>query len=136
MPQEQVSVSESLIHTQPMPCGASAFTGQLLGLLDGQSKDEATVQEAFAGLDEVEAAGALEAHDFRTRQAGPASFLEFHLVVPGAMTVAEAHDICDRIETALKAEMPGVVITIHVEPDGKAKHEGVLVPPMASGASP
>jgi divalent metal cation (Fe/Co/Zn/Cd) transporter len=43
------------------------------------------------------------------------------------MTVAAAHDICDRIETALKAEMPGVVITIHVEPDGKAKHEGVLV---------
>jgi hypothetical protein len=36
-----------------MPCGASAFTGQLLGLLDGQPKDEARVKEAFAGWDEM-----------------------------------------------------------------------------------
>ena len=43
------------------------------------------------------------------------------------MTVAAAHDICDRIETALKAEMDELVITIHVEPEGKAKHHGVLV---------
>jgi len=50
---EQVSVSESLISPQPMPCGASAFTGQLLGLLDGRPRDEATVKEAFAGLDEM-----------------------------------------------------------------------------------
>jgi hypothetical protein len=53
MPQEQVSVSESLIPPQPMPCGASALTGQFLGLLDGRPRDEATVKEAFAGLDEM-----------------------------------------------------------------------------------
>jgi len=27
----------------------------------------------------------------------------------------------------LKSEMPGVVITIHVEPDGKVKNEGVVI---------
>ena len=43
------------------------------------------------------------------------------------MTVADAHAICDRIEAALKAEMEGLVITIHVEPEGKAKQQGVLV---------
>ena len=43
------------------------------------------------------------------------------------MSVSAAHDICDRIETALKAEMEGLMITIHVEPEGKAKHRGVLV---------
>ena len=48
-------------------------------------------------------------------------------MVPGSMTVAEAHDICDRIEAALRQEVPGLVITIHVEPEGKAKHHGVLV---------
>jgi cation diffusion facilitator family transporter len=73
------------------------------------------------------ATGALEAHDLRIRQAGPASFLEFHLVVPGEMSVRAAHEICDRIETALKAEMVGVVITIHVEPEAKAKFQGALV---------
>lgn len=73
------------------------------------------------------ASGALEAHDLRMRHAGRHTFLEFHLVVPAAMTVADAHDICDRIEEALKAEVPGLLITIHVEPEGKAKHHGVIV---------
>ena len=73
------------------------------------------------------AEGALEAHDLRTRQAGRLTFLQFHLVVPGGMTVEEAHDICDRIEAALKAEMEGLVVTIHVEPERKAKHTGVIV---------
>jgi cation diffusion facilitator family transporter len=74
-----------------------------------------------------EAAGAIEAHDLRSRHAGRFTFLEFHLVVPGAMTVREAHEICDRIEAALKAELETAIITIHVEPEAKAKHEGVPV---------
>ena len=73
------------------------------------------------------AEGAIEAHDLRTRHAGRLTFIEFHLVVPGAMRVDEAHAICDRVEAALKAEVDGAVITIHVEPEGKAKHRGVLV---------
>ena len=73
------------------------------------------------------ASGAIEAHDLRMRTAGRNAYLEFHLVVPGDMRVAEAHAICDRIEAALKAEQPELVITIHVEPEGKAKHRGVLV---------
>lgn len=74
-----------------------------------------------------EAQGAIEAHDLRSRHAGRYTFLEFHLVVPGAMTVRESHDICDRIEAALKAELHTAVITIHVEPEGKAKQKGVPV---------
>ena len=43
------------------------------------------------------------------------------------MPVDQAHDICDRIEAALRAEMEGLVVTIHVEPERKAKHTGVVV---------
>jgi len=53
MPPEPVSVSESLIPPKSMPCAAPAFAGRLLSLLDGQPKDEATVTQAFAGLDEM-----------------------------------------------------------------------------------
>lgn len=73
------------------------------------------------------AEGAIEAHDLRTRHAGRLTFIEFHLVVPGSLSVDDAHVICDRIEAALKAEIEGATITIHVEPEGKAKHHGVLV---------
>lgn len=71
--------------------------------------------------------GALEAHDLRTRRAGRVTFVDFHLVVPGELPVSEAHDICDRIEAALREELGEAVITIHVEPEDKAKHTGILV---------
>jgi divalent metal cation (Fe/Co/Zn/Cd) transporter len=70
--------------------------------------------------------GALEAHDIRTRHAGRATFIEFHLVVPGDMTVHAAHDICDRLEAALEAEIEGSDVVIHVEPEHKAKRKGAV----------
>jgi cation diffusion facilitator family transporter len=73
------------------------------------------------------AEGAIEAHDLRTRHSGRATFIEFHLVVPGDMRVDQSHDICDRIETGLRTEFPGALITIHVEPENKAKHTGIVV---------
>ncbi|CAN0550141.1 unnamed protein product, partial [Laminaria digitata] len=73
------------------------------------------------------AEGAIEAHDIRTRQAGRMMFIEFHLVVPGSMSVDEAHTICDRIEARLRAAVEQAQITIHVEPEDKAKHNGIVV---------
>ena len=75
-------------------------------------------------LSYIDMAGAIEAHDLRTRHAGRLTFLDFHLVVPGSMTVAAAHAICDRIEDKLKSEMGHLMITIHVEPEEKAKLGG------------
>jgi cation diffusion facilitator family transporter len=95
------------------------------GLMD-EAVPPATL-ERIRAIVAAEAEGAIEAHDLRSRHAGRYTFLEFHLVVPGAMTVRESHDICDRIEAALKAELRNAVITIHVEPEGKAKHKGVPV---------
>jgi divalent metal cation (Fe/Co/Zn/Cd) transporter len=31
-------------------------------------------------------------------------FIDFHLVVPGSTSVSAAHDICDRLERAVKEE--------------------------------
>lgn len=92
--------------------------------------DEAAPQEELARIRAViarSAEGSIEAHALRTRHAGKATFIDFHLVVDSSMKVGEAHDICDRIEDALKADLPGSVISIHVEPEGKAKHKGIVV---------
>ena len=70
--------------------------------------------------------GALQVHDLRARVAGPATFIEFHLVVPGERTVREAHEICDRLEDALKEAVPGARVLIHVEPTEKAKEAGAI----------
>jgi cation diffusion facilitator family transporter len=95
------------------------------GLMDAAPPPD--VVERIRALVATHAQGAIEAHDLRARHAGRLTFLEFHLVVPGSMTVAASHEICDRIEEALKAEMEGLSVSIHVEPDGKAKHQGVVV---------
>jgi len=114
-----------VIAVQIAVMGGLTVLRSLSGLLDEAPPPAMTAR--IQALVRSHATGALEAHDLRIRQAGPASFLEFHLVVPGDMTVNAAHQICDRIEAALKAEMEGVVITIHVEPEMKAKKEGILV---------
>lgn len=95
------------------------------GLMDA-SVDPTTEARIRHAMSE-HAEGALEMHDLRTRHAGRLTFIEFHLVVPGDMTVTQAHAICDRLEDALQTEMPGANVTIHVEPQEKAKHHGVLV---------
>jgi cation diffusion facilitator family transporter len=103
--------------------GAQLIRDSVGGLMD-----EALPPARIARIEAILAdagQGGIEAHDLRTRQAGARLFVEFHLVVPGEMTVADSHAICDRIEAAIRADFAPATITIHVEPHGKAKREGV-----------
>jgi cation diffusion facilitator family transporter len=91
--------------------------------LDGLMDKAVPVEETMHIRDVISAHsnGALEVHDLKTRIAGRATFIEFHMVVDAAMTVGDSHAICDRVEEALKAEIPSVRVVIHVEPDDEAK---------------
>jgi cation diffusion facilitator family transporter len=96
----------------------------------GGLMDVATPPETLKRIREIiasNAEGAIEAHDIRTRQAGRMTFIDFHLVVPGSMTVEQAHTICDHIEAKLRETVEDSQITIHVEPEEKAKHSGIVV---------
>ena len=53
MPQEATTPLNSLIPPQPLPDGAYEFNRTVHGMLDGQPKDEATVAEAFEGMDGI-----------------------------------------------------------------------------------
>jgi len=55
-------------------------------------------------------------HGFRTRRSGPDIFIEFHLVVPGEISVTRSHDLADHLESDLLVEYPRAKITIHIEP--------------------
>lgn len=105
--------------------GWKVMASSLSGLMD-EAVGEETLADIRTTISDA-AQGAIEAHDLRTRHAGPRTFIDFHLVVDGQTTVETAHDICDRIEQALKSKLPGALITIHVEPEHKAKHSGVVV---------
>ena len=81
----------------------------------------AEIQRRIHAVISDKGSGAIEAHDIRTRTAGRVSYIEFHLVVPGDMSVARSHQICDRLEAALEQAVPGANVLIHVEPHIKAK---------------
>lgn len=119
------SVLAALVALNILWSGWKVIAASLSGLMD-EAVDGGTLEEIRAIISD-QAEGALEAHDLRTRHAGPRTFIDFHLVVDGKTTVEAAHDICDRIEQALKRKLPDAMITIHVEPEHKAKHSGVLV---------
>jgi cation diffusion facilitator family transporter len=55
-------------------------------------------------------------HGLRTRRSGPEIFIEFHLVVPGNVTVNQSHDLADHLESDLCLEYPRANVTIHIEP--------------------
>jgi cation diffusion facilitator family transporter len=89
------------------------------GLMDISVDPDQTMR--IRDIISTHAGGAIEIHDLKTRIAGRATFIEFHMVVDAHMSVGESHVICDRIEEALKAEIPSVRVVIHVEPDDEAK---------------
>lgn len=95
------------------------------GLMDQAASPEMVAR--IRALISTHGEGALEAHDVRTRHAGSATFIDFHLVVPGEMTVSESHAICDRLEEVIEAQIEGAVVVIHVEPGDQAKSRGVPV---------
>ncbi|MGL4974100.1 MAG: cation diffusion facilitator family transporter [Bosea sp. (in: a-proteobacteria)] len=96
-----------------------------LGALMDESVDDKTMQ-AIAAAIAAEGEGALQAHEVKTRRAGCATFVEFHLVVPSGMSVGEAHMICDRLEAAIRNIIKGAAVTIHVEPPEKAQQHGAV----------
>ena len=63
-------------------------------------------------------------HDLRTRTSGARDFVQFHVWMDPAMTVADAHRVLDEVEAKLEAEFPGAEILIHIDPVGQVDHPG------------
>jgi cation diffusion facilitator family transporter len=85
-------------------------------------KDEKRIKEIICEHSSIYAGF----HDLKTRRSGPEIFIEFHLVVPGDISVAQSHDLTDHLESDLNTEYPRATITIHVEPctEGKCNRCG------------
>jgi len=57
-------------------------------------------------------------HDLRTRRSGHVVFIEMHAEFDPDMRLADAHAVTERIEAAVRRELPGAVVVIHQEPAG------------------
>jgi len=71
--------------------------------------------EAMIGTVLQEQEGFLQYHDLKTRRVGDTVYAEMHICVRADSTVAEAHELTERIERALRNKVPGIIVTIHLE---------------------
>jgi cation diffusion facilitator family transporter len=85
------------------------------GLLDPaiSAEDQAEVTKL---IDEYSRRYGVSFHALRTRQAGARRFVSFHLLVPDAWTVAQAHRLSEEIEARMRAMVPNAAIFTHIEP--------------------
>jgi ferrous-iron efflux pump FieF len=71
-------------------------------------------------------------HDVRTRSSGAHDFVQLHVWVDPAMTIAAAHRVMDEIEASLMAQFPGTEVIIHPEPEGHTDgHHHIAAEEMA-----
>jgi divalent metal cation (Fe/Co/Zn/Cd) transporter len=77
-----------------------------------EEPDLAEIQEVLA---EFERDG-VRFHALRTRQAGARRFVSLHVLVPGAWTVQQGHDLVERVEAQLCERLPGASVFTHLEP--------------------
>lgn len=85
-----------------------------LGLMDTaipQSEQHALMQV----LDSYGRRG-VSYHALRTRRAGVRRFASVHVLVPGAWSVQEGHDLLEVLEDAMRGAVPGINIITHLEP--------------------
>jgi cation diffusion facilitator family transporter len=84
------------------------------GLMDHAlpANEQAAVRAAI----EAQLSPDMAYHALRTRQAGSRRFADFHLLVPGCLTVRQAHAFTEQIEQAVRAALPGLEVTVHIEP--------------------
>ena len=71
-------------------------------------------ERIVAVLDRVKAKGG-DYHRLRTRVSGKKSFVDVHILVPGAMSVHDAHDLAHGLEQDIQAAVPHVEVLTHLE---------------------
>ena len=94
--------------------GAKVLRRSLLALMD-RALPEPDMERIREILEPYRVRG-LDYHALRTRRAGRLRLVDMHLLVPGAMTVSEAHRVADEIEDKIRVALPGSAVLTHLEP--------------------
>lgn len=84
------------------------------GLMDRAIPDEdrAAIVEVLESLRQQGG----DYHALRTRVAGAKSFVDVHVLVPGSMSVQDAHDLAEKLENDIRTRLPHVEPLTHLEP--------------------
>ena len=65
-------------------------------------------------------------HGLRTRRIGQVRHIDFHLTLPGDMTIRESHEVIESVEARIVRMWPGTVVTVHADPQEEGSREASL----------
>lgn len=82
------------------------------------AEDQRIVYEIIALHPQV-----IACHDLKTRQAAHTRYIQCHLELANSLSLQEAHDIMDEIETAILSFFPNASLHLHPEPTAVASAE-------------
>lgn len=85
------------------------------GLMDASASDE-DMAKIVAVLDDYKEKIGIDYHALRTRVAGPRIFVSAHVLMPDEWTIQRGHELAEEIEAAMRAAVPGVIASTHMEP--------------------
>lgn len=83
------------------------------GLMD-RAIPPAERDEIVKVLEQVKSVGG-DYHRLRTRVAGKVSFVDVHVLVPGAMSVHDGHNLVEKLENEIREKVPHVEVLTHLE---------------------
>ena len=83
------------------------------GLMD-RAIPKAEREEIETILEQVKAVGG-DYHRLRTRASGKVSFIDVHVLLPGAMSVHDGHDLLEKLENEIRQKVPHVEVLTHLE---------------------
>lgn len=103
-----------LVAAQILWSGVDLLRRSWFGLLDRALPQPD--QDLLRGvLDRHASASPVRFHAVRTRQAGARRFVTMHVLVPGAWSVRQGHDLLERIEEEIREALPGASVFTHLE---------------------
>ena len=94
--------------------GLKLIGSSAMGLLDASLPDEenALIVEVLQRHQTEK----VRFHALQTRESGRQRFVSMHVLVPGAWTVEQGHDLLETVEEEIRHVLPDTVIATHLEP--------------------
>lgn len=114
------------VAVQVLWAGLRLIRESAAGLMDAAwpLDEQAVLHQVLEEFRAEFAPGEIEFHALRTRVSAARRFVDFHVLVPGAWSVARAHDLVERVEERLAQRLPKVTAVTHLEPSEDPRSYG------------
>lgn len=94
--------------------GLKLIGSSAMGLLDASLPEEENA--LVVGVLQRHQTESVRFHALQTRESGRQRFVSMHVLVPGAWSVQQGHDLLETVEEEIRHVLPDTIISTHLEP--------------------